>query len=324
MLAPIQRFLQHSKSLLIWNPFGDFDPFLYRQFASVGIATFLTSLLASLSLGYALYLVFNSIALPFAIALFWGAIIFNFDRFLIQTNLRSSKHSVFALLLTRLILSIALSFVIVIPIELRIFQGEIETELAKAFQLTGSIDKEILEKKTVIEDRMNAIEQRRAITSRLYDEAYKEAFGTGSSGITGRGPVYREKLEEALKAKNEANKFDEMDWEIIKKKEAEISKLEQEKSSENPNNFTVIQNGFLSHLQALQELHASNPAVYRLHYLFVFLFTLLNATPILMVILIKSNLDNIVHERTDLENVHTELQEAFDQALDHSTLSPKL
>ncbi|MZH03420.1 MAG: DUF4407 domain-containing protein, partial [Nitrospinae bacterium] len=96
------------------------------KYASIGATIFFTSLLAFISSFYGLSQIFESYVLVFFLALFWGIIIFNLDRYIVQ-SLRSGDSTQQSLLISlpRIILAVLVAIIISKPLEVKLFEDEI-------------------------------------------------------------------------------------------------------------------------------------------------------------------------------------------------------
>jgi hypothetical protein len=104
------------------------------RFESLGWSILITSGVATLSMWFALSseLGINGI-LAVPVALLWGLVITGIDRWLIITMPIDGSHK-FALALPRLVLAILLGTLISTPLVLRVFQSEINAQMAKMQQ----------------------------------------------------------------------------------------------------------------------------------------------------------------------------------------------
>lgn len=105
----------------------------YAKYFGMGGTILFTSLMASLSGGYAFYKAFDSSSLAICFGLFWGAMIFNLDRFIVNTMYSDGKPTIspkeFFSGLPRIIIAIFLGIVISFPLELKLFEDEIEARI---------------------------------------------------------------------------------------------------------------------------------------------------------------------------------------------------
>lgn len=105
----------------------------YAKYAGIGGTILFTALMAMLSGGYAIYTVFDSTIVAICFGIFWGLLIFNLDRFMVNTMYSDGTHKItfeeFKGGIPRLILAIFLGIVISTPIEMRIFDDKIQSQL---------------------------------------------------------------------------------------------------------------------------------------------------------------------------------------------------
>lgn len=124
----------------------------YAKYAGIGGTILFTALMAMLSGGYALYTVFDNQSVAIAFGIFWGLLIFNLDRFIVNTMYSDGKVTIswseFSAGLPRIIMAIFLGIVISTPLELKIFEDEIniaieELKEAKLNSYQAELKKEI-------------------------------------------------------------------------------------------------------------------------------------------------------------------------------------
>jgi hypothetical protein len=107
----------------------------YAKYAGTGGTILFTAIMAAISGGYAISSVFQDapIAVPLAFGLIWGLMIFNLDRFMVNTMYSDGKHTISKDEMKggwpRLVLAFFLGIVISTPLEIRIFQDKIESQL---------------------------------------------------------------------------------------------------------------------------------------------------------------------------------------------------
>lgn len=113
-------------------------PTEYSKYFGIGGTIFFTAAMATLSGGYAFYTIFQNQTLALCFGIFWGLLIFNLDRFIVNTMYSDGKYTIslgeLMAGLPRLIIAIFLGIVISTPLEMKIFEDEIEitiSEIAK-------------------------------------------------------------------------------------------------------------------------------------------------------------------------------------------------
>lgn len=105
----------------------------YAKYAGIGGTILFTALMAMLSGGYAIYTVFDSGLIALVFGVFWGLLIFNLDRFIVNTMYSDGEVTIswreFTAGLPRIIIAIFLGVVISTPLELKIFEDEINVTI---------------------------------------------------------------------------------------------------------------------------------------------------------------------------------------------------
>src|SRR6185312_5594602 len=104
-------------------------PSEHAKYSGLGGVILATFVLAGLSAGYAIYTIFNNLLLTFCFAIIWGLIIFNFDRFLVATMRKYgiSRRKQIWMAVPRIALALLIGLTIARPLELKIFEKEINT-----------------------------------------------------------------------------------------------------------------------------------------------------------------------------------------------------
>lgn len=169
------------------------------KYAGIGGAVFFTGLLAAVSGGYALYVAFNNPYAALLFALLWGAVIFNIDR-LVVASIRQGVggKSPWRQALPRMALALILSVVIAKPMELRIFEPEIQEILTerknRKLQKLDRLYQQKQAGKQAEIDRLHAAEQSLyAAKEARYQEYRCECDGTCGTGKTGVGSECKRK-----------------------------------------------------------------------------------------------------------------------------------
>lgn len=108
-------------------------PTEYSKYFGIGGTIFFTAAMATLSGGYAFYTIFNSTLWAVLFGVFWGLLIFNLDRFIVNTMYSDGKYTIswgeLAAGTPRLVIAIFLGIVISTPLEMKIFEDEINVEI---------------------------------------------------------------------------------------------------------------------------------------------------------------------------------------------------
>lgn len=105
------------------------------KFIGIGATIFLTAMMAAVSGGYAIYFVFNNIAVSIVFGCFWAVIIFNLDRYIVSSIKKTGKFKEeLWMALPRLLIALVLAISISKPLELRLFENRIAKEMAEQNQ----------------------------------------------------------------------------------------------------------------------------------------------------------------------------------------------
>lgn len=108
-------------------------PSEYAKYFGIGGTIFFTALMATFSGGYAIYTVFKDQYIAIVLGIMWGLLIFNLDRFIVNTMYSDGEVTIsrreFFSGLPRIIIALFLGIVISTPLELKIFEDEINVTI---------------------------------------------------------------------------------------------------------------------------------------------------------------------------------------------------
>lgn len=232
----------------------------HHKYAGVGATVFFTGILACASGGYALFTAFDSFAIAVLLGIFWGLLVFNLDRFLVSTMKKSrGKLRELVQITPRLFLAILLSLVISVPVELRIFEEEINESLyyagaRKLDQLAASYTERLEAKQKVIDGLRVDLARRQEKRDEDYRAFICECDGTCGTGQRGRGSEcerkgakYNRSDAEFLEAKKETDKE-------VSRLTEERQLLNQQYQAERTKLQASFADGLLIRLDALKTL----------------------------------------------------------------------
>ena len=194
-----------------------------NKYAGIGATVFFTAVMAFIASAYALFTVFDNAFIAVAFGLVWGLLIFNLDRFIVSTiKKRDSFLDEFIQATPRIALAIIIAIVISKPLEIKIFEKEINTVLLKEKnemmlankkQVANYFQSDLDKNKAQIDSLKSDILKKEKEVNDLYSVYITEAEGTAGTKKLGKGPVYKEKREKhdasmqdlaTLKAANQA------------------------------------------------------------------------------------------------------------------------
>lgn len=193
------------------------------KYVGIGATVFFTAVMAFLASAYALFTVFDSIYPALIFGFVWSLLIFNLDRFIVSTiKKRDRLMDEFLQATPRIILAIIIAIVISKPLEIKIFEKEINTvllkeknemELANKKQVGNYFKSDLDKNKAEIAALKADVVKKEKEVNALYSTYITEAEGTTGTKRLGKGPVYKEKREkhdaalkeyETIKSANEA------------------------------------------------------------------------------------------------------------------------
>lgn len=234
----------------------------HHKYASIGATVFFTGMLAALSGGYALFTVFRQVWVAVVLGIFWGMLIFNLDRFIVSTLKRSGGRLGQALqALPRLLLAVFLAIVISKPLELRIFEQEIQeslhdTGLRKLEAADVAYDHQIAVLQQKIQ-ALHALAEARYEQREKYYEAYKcECEGTCGTGARGVGSECLRKERKYQQADEEYQALLQNHQRQEQQLEADIRKINADRGRYKEALAASFSDGLLARLEALHKLPA--------------------------------------------------------------------
>lgn len=237
-----------------------------NKYAGIGATVFFTALMAFIACSYALYTVFSTIYVSIFFGLLWGLLIFNLDRFIVSTiKKRDSFKKEFLQALPRIILAIIIAVVISKPLEIKIFEKEINQvlleqknnlSLANQQQILQQYTPEISALKNNIITLKNEILLKEKETNTLYAIYISEAEGTAGTKLLGKGPVYEEKREKHDASLLELQALKETNNQKINVIEKQISKLKEDYNNAINTSQPIIDgfDGLMARINALKKL----------------------------------------------------------------------
>ncbi|NEO34977.1 MAG: DUF4407 domain-containing protein [Moorea sp. SIOASIH] len=320
----IKDNLNSLEKFLLWSAGADHDILAQKEclterykYTAIGTTVLLTSTTAIFSGGYAIFTVFGSVAASCVGGTFWSFIVFNLDRFLILSSKRRKSDSnsnlpFIAATSLRLLIALLLSFVVAKPLELRLFEKEINQKIKqnKNEIREEKINEPIKELEQEIKELNKEKDKYKNEWKDAENVANAEAEGTQGTGQFGKGIVYQDKRNYADEIKQ---KFIELDNKV-KDKEEKIDKLRQERNlilqspesnleQLNQEQIDKESDGFLARLVALEELSKDDPNIRNINWLITALFVTIEISPILVKLLSgKGPYDYLLEQKESQEN----------------------
>jgi len=237
-----------------------------NKYVGIGATVLFTAIMATIAASYALYNVFDNIYSAIFFGLIWGLLIFNLDRFIVSTIKKSdSKWKEVAQAIPRIILAIIIAVVISKPLELKLFEKEInqvllseknQMTLNNKTEIAQQFSPEIAKINSEINNLKQEISNKEIETDALYETYIAEAEGRKGTKKLGKGPVYAEKRakhDASLLALNQLKKENQV--KINQKEKAILTLQENQKLAEKASQ-PIISNfdGLMARINALGKL----------------------------------------------------------------------
>lgn len=237
-----------------------------NKYTGIGATVFFTAVMAFIASAYALFTVFDNSYTSIIFGLIWGLLIFNLDRFIVSTIKKNNSFKSELLQATpRIILAIIIAIVISKPLEMKIFEKEINQvlleekntmTLANKEQIATQYTPKTEQLKADILGLKNEIIAKETETNALYDTYISEAEGTAGTKLLGKGPVYKEKREKHDAALAELQALKQTNAEKISALESQIAALDLEYVDQVTNTQPIIDgfDGLMARINALNKL----------------------------------------------------------------------
>ena len=237
-----------------------------NKYAGIGATVFFTAVMAFIASSYALFTVFDTLYAAIGFGLIWGLLIFNLDRLIVSTiKKRGSALDQIIQASPRLILAVIIAIVISKPLELKIFEKEInqvlleqknELTLANQDQIALQFNPktEALEQDIVTLE--NEIITKETEVNALYNVFINEAEGTAGTKRLGKGPVYKEKRDKHDAALADLKLLKETNAEKIATIETAITTLKTDYDTQVSTTQPIIDgfDGLMARVTALNTL----------------------------------------------------------------------
>lgn len=278
-----------------------------NKYVGIGATVFFTGILAFCSSAYALYTIFDSTITAVLFGVVWGLMIFNLDRYIVASmKSRGSAWKDFGVAFPRLILAVLLALVISKPLELKIFEKEINAELIVMEQqkFKEQEDKVSARYQSQIDAWGSEVKILKAeIQAKVHARdtlalmALQEADGTGGSKKKNLGPIYRAKKAKADAAQRELDDLEANYLPLILDKEQSIQNAKDAVQSEIVGLQRTAFGGIAARMEALDRLGRQSSAIYLANIFIMLLFIAIETAPIFVkLIASRSPYDYLLHE----------------------------
>jgi hypothetical protein len=260
------------------------------KYAGIGATIFFTGIFASMAATYAINTFFDNLIVSSIIGIIWGAMIFNLDRYIVSSMRKSeSWKKEWGMALPRLALAILISLVIARPLELKIFEKEINSELVTMNEEIIRLQRDsinnyyrnevsILQKE--IDTLTTSIVSKEQLRNELRSIARQEADGTGGSMQRNPGPIYKVKKAQADQVEIELNELRNTSEPLIAKRRARQLELQEINARKTASISDPDYTGFAARLEALGRLTQGSSTLWLANLFIIFLFIAIETAPV--------------------------------------------
>ena len=318
--------LNSVQKFLIWSAGADQEVLSQEscrteryKYESIGTTVILTAIMAFCSGGYALFTVFGSLTISISLGFIWGSIIFNLDRFFILTasqNKSSSKLQFWVGAVTRLSIAILLGFIVAKPLELRLFESEInqkisqqrrerEREESRKDQDTPDV-KRINKINEEIDNLTREKNQASDALQKARIDAIEEIEGKGVTGKAGVGTIAKERQKNVETIEKSVTFLDNIIQDLLKEKNSLIKKQQSSLSIKTPQKKEWQEGSLLDRISALEALSKDDPAIAITNKLITLLLIIIEIAPVLVKILSKEGLYEKLLEKETIDRMNQE------------------
>ncbi len=258
-----------------------------NKYAGIGATVFFTAVMAFIAGSYALYTVFDNASLAVVFGLVWGLLIFNLDRFIVST-IKKRDRFIDELIQAspRIVLAIIIAIVISKPLEIKIFEKEINAELLKQKnemaianknQVSNYFKSDVDRNKSEMDSLKSNISKKEKEVAGLYQSYITEAEGTAGTKKMGKGPIYKEKRAAHDIAAKQLDSLKIASAKIIADKESRAKTLQADLDKKVTETQPIIEgfDGLMARINALGKLPAL-PSVF-----IMLLFLAIETSPII-------------------------------------------
>jgi hypothetical protein len=260
-----------------------------NRYAITGMAVLGTWLFATLAWSYFFSTVVSNTIIALLLGIFMGLIILGIDRALIKGITASNKRKA-APILFRLILALTIGTFMAQPALLYLFNKEIHVQISLDNEQRKMAKQHELD--SLYEPSVTRLQQQKNVMQKELGLKYNEvsdsrsAFiaetdGTGGSGKIGIKDIARAKQNEYLKLDGEYNQLVTQNQPKLNNADSALNVINQTKQKEMQSFNTLMNDGFLTQIEALHHLIQNNAAAQFRYYLLIIILVLIELMPVI-------------------------------------------
>jgi hypothetical protein len=281
-----------------------------NRYAITGMTVLGTWLFATLAWSYFFSTVVSEIWAALALGLFMGGVILGIDRALIKGINRNNKHKIIPIGF-RVVLAFTIGLFMAQPALLYLFNKEIHTQISidneqrKRIKLQrqdsvyASIKQPLLAQRNQLRAQLMAKDKE---VSAARESFIAETDGTGGSKKIGLKDIAKAKQAAYLKLQNDYSLLEQSLMPSIRAADSSLSNIDAGILKEQAAFETLLNDGFITRIEALNNLINNNTAVAFRYYLLVAILMLIELMPVIAKTLLP----------TGTYDEHARLREAYE------------
>jgi len=267
-----------------------------NRYAIIGMSVLATWLFATLAWMYFFSTIVSNLLIAALLGIFMGGVILTIDRALIKGITQFNKTKIWPLLF-RGLLAITIGTFMAQPALLYLFDKEVHVQIAldntqrtKAHQQkTDSaflpLKNELLKEKTILEQ---TITQRYNEVDAARNNYIAEADGTGGSKKTGISVIAKAKQQEYEKLDASYKELQLATAPKLHSVDSSLNQIQLQTEAQQKQFAALLNDGFLTRIEALQHLIKDNSTLSSRYYLLVLILVLIELMPVLAKTLLPS------------------------------------
>lgn len=267
-----------------------------NRYAIVGMTVLGTWAFATLAWTYFFSTVVSNLFIAVLLGIFMGGIILTIDRSLIKGINRNNKGRLLPLLF-RGILAMTIGLFMAQPALLYLFNKEIHVQISidnelRKKQKRQQQDSVYFAEKATLLKKKNSLQQqlniRYADVSAARDAFIRETDGTGGSKKIGLKDIARAKQNEYQKVDADYKQQEAIFLPQIKSTDSSLNAIDVSVQKEQQSFESLLNDGFITRIEALNHLVKDNDAVSFRYYLLVAILMLIELMPVIAKILLPA------------------------------------
>jgi hypothetical protein len=257
----------------------------HNKYATIGLTVLFTAFFASISGYYAISAINSSKSISVLFSILWGVLILNLDRYLVSSIQSYSKSGFSDLLrlMPRLILSVLIGIIVAKPLEIKLFESQINMQLQMLREeqiaiVSLAYQKQLEEYSNKVDSTQAKIRAVEYEKNKLEDQYYTEVNTGQNKGIGNRAKLFREEISSLNKEISDLRS----EYQTALQMKYTVSTSLNEEIALKKNQFDQKKDTLIDKIIALESLKATNSKISLIYFLLITLLISFQSTPILI------------------------------------------